>query len=256
MDPRAHAEQPYRRWLPRALRCLAQRREPAVVAWSADGQPEQSLFGIDGSTGAAPLLTPSAAFRARAVHIACHRDPKRWDLLYRVLWRVHVGGEKHLLHRCGEPDVRRFETYHRAVTMDAHRMKGFLRFEQLPDENAGAVQLVAYYEPDHRVLGWVVPHFRKRMGQTPWAILTPDASVTCHEGRYHFGPGARMSASEDGDDIARLWCRFYEAAFNPARSNTPLLDKNLPKRYRKHLTEATTIETLSRDGRRSGGRSS
>ena len=105
-----------------------------------------------------------------------------------------------------------------------------------PKEKAGDSYLVAHYEPDHRILGWVAPHFTRRLGDTSWAILTPDASVTCDRGQCHFGPGVRLLSSEDPDDIAALWCRYYRTTFNRERANTTLLDKNLPQRYRKHLT--------------------
>jgi len=247
MDARTHAEQPYRRWLPQALRCLADRREPGCVMWTAQGDVQQGLFDTESPGPTSGRIAPSEAFHVRARRIACHRDVRRWDVLYRVLWRICAEGEHHLLECPADPDVRRFETFDHAVTMDTHRMKGFLRFQKVTAEQTGDDYFVAHYEPDHRILGWVVPYFAKRLGEAAWAILTPDASVTCTRRRCRFGPGVRLLPSEDSDGIAALWRRYYRATFNPERANTPLLDKNLPPRYRRHLTEAPTIDELSID---------
>jgi len=243
MDPRTHAEQPYRRWLPQAIRSVLDRQEPGSVTWTAEGLAQRGLFDSEPPTMPLPELALSKAFCVRAKRIACHRSVRRWDILYRLLYRIHAEGDRHLLERAGDSDVRRFETFDRAVTIDVHRMKAFLRFQE-PKEKTGDGYLVAHYEPDHRILGWVAPHFIRRLGDTSWAILTPDASVTYDRGRCHFGPGVRLLSSEDPDDIAALWCGYYRTTFNRERANPTLLDKNLPQRYRKHLTEAPTIEQL------------
>lgn len=245
MNPITHAEQPYYAWLAQALTGLANRRSPADTNWTADGRIQKSLFDTDSANAAFTGPALSENFTSKAKRVACHRDTKRWDVLYRILWRLLAQQEKHLLKLAGDPDVRRFETFHRAVAMDAHRMQGFLRFQDITEGSNGDIELVALYEPDHRVLGWVVPYFRRRLGTTHWAILTPYDSVTCRRGEFEFGPGIRRSVQQDTDDIATLWRRFYQATYNPERTNKPLFDKTLPPRYRKHLTEAPTIDNLT-----------
>src|SRR4051812_22052906 len=42
-------------------------------------------------------------FLDTASKVACHRDPSRWNLLYRILWRLQ--SDKRLLHIDSDPDI-------------------------------------------------------------------------------------------------------------------------------------------------------
>lgn len=250
MNALAQAEKPLREWLVHARKCLAYMEAPADVTWTAQGQRESRLFDTgsnDRVFGAKPI---PQVYTAKAAKVACHRDPQRWALLYRILWRIQSQHETYLLELAGDPDVRRFETLYRAVAQDIHRMKAFVRFQDVGDLDTGDVSLVAFYEPDHNILAWVVPHFRKRLGLVNWAILTPWASVTCRQEKFHFGTGVQASPRQCQDGVASLWCRYYRATHNPERTNTPLFDKTLPHRYRRHLTEMPAIEQLSTQERK------
>jgi DNA polymerase len=245
MDPRAFAERPFRRWRPQALACLAEKRPPEDLRWNAAGELEASLFDPAPRRWTGPRPSLPAPFVKRAVTGACHSCPERWEILYRLLWRLVSRRECHLLQQAGDPDLRRFETIHRAVVMDIHHMIAFLRFQQVATGDPDAVELVAHYEPDHSILGWVVPHFIRRLGSTSWAIMTPRASVVHTRGKTQFGPGATRCPSDDPDTAASLWRRYYQASFNPTRANHPLFERTLPRRYRRHLTEAPVIESLT-----------
>ena len=78
-------------------------------ALGAVGRPQGVLGGLrTRDTGRAATLAPrvSARFLAGRPPVACHRDPKRWSLLYRALWR-HTAGEPHLLAWPPIPTSRR-----------------------------------------------------------------------------------------------------------------------------------------------------
>jgi DNA polymerase len=245
MHPHRHAERPYRGWIPQAQVCLSEHRSPEEIGWNAAGVCERNLFAAEAERTGAGRGPWAPAFVRRARKVACHRSAQRWDVLYRALWRIEIRHETHLFNRAGDPDVRRLEDLHRAVAMDIHHMIAFLRFGDIDGEAFGGIRLLARYEPDHAILGWVVPHFMRRLGETSWAILTPQASVTCRNGVCDFGPGWRVTPKQTEDDLATLWRRYYQATYNSERSNPPLFDKSLPLRYRQHLTEASTIEQLT-----------
>ena len=84
--------------------------------------------------GVAPPRVPKR-FLTLAETVALHRQPDRWALMYRVLYRL-THGEPYLLDLAGDPDVRDLNLRHHAVRRDAHKMHAFVRFRLVP-ERAG-----------------------------------------------------------------------------------------------------------------------
>ena len=74
----------------------------------------------------APQRVPGAFLRL-ASGVACHRDPSRWDVLYRVLWRL-THGEPTLLDSTTDPDVRQSIAMDQAVRRAVRRMLATVRF--------------------------------------------------------------------------------------------------------------------------------
>ena len=60
------------------------------------------------------------------------RDPERFALLYRLVWRAHHG-EKHLLEDAADPQVHRVQRLAQAVRRDTHKMRAFVRFREVRD---------------------------------------------------------------------------------------------------------------------------
>ena len=100
-------------WRSAARSLLVREVEPADVFWddgsdgSAGAVPSLLVGGTfvaDGSAVAAEQLcdcpsasrTVPAEFFDAARLVACHRDPSRWRLLYRIAWRL-THGERRLL---------------------------------------------------------------------------------------------------------------------------------------------------------------
>lgn len=68
-----------------------------------------------------------------------------------------------------------------AVRRDLHKMKAFVRFRSVHDERFRAHPEdgplhVAWFEPEHHIVGAVAPFFARRFTQMRWAILTPACS--------------------------------------------------------------------------------
>ena len=62
--------------------------------------------------------------------IALHRDPIKWTLLYRVLYRI-THGEHHLLKIDIDDDVRELRNYGEGLRRDMHKMTAFVRFRKV-----------------------------------------------------------------------------------------------------------------------------
>lgn len=82
-------------------------------------------------SGEHPPTSPGN-FLDTASTVACHRDPGRWNLLYRILWRLQ--SDKKLLHIDSDPDVAQLRSLAHQVRHDLHKMHAFVRFRQIEDE--------------------------------------------------------------------------------------------------------------------------
>jgi len=134
----------------------------------------QSPASVMGAPAGGALSVPRAYVELSAT-VALHCDPRRWDVLYRVLYRL-CHGEPRLLFIETDEDVRRLRLYEGAVGRDVHKMHAFVRFRRatLPD---GRAVFASFYEPDHDVLRRAIPHFVARFGDEAFAIFTPRASA-------------------------------------------------------------------------------
>ena len=183
----------------------------------------------------------SQEFLKLAEFVAMHRDSRRWDLLYRVAYRLARKGERHLLENEVDPDVRSSRLMQKALRRDIHKMHAFVRFRKDDDENE---QYVAWHRPDHLIAEHVGPWFAERFGAMHWAILTPDRSVYWDTHRLRFGPGVPRSEAPAKDDLEYLWKSYYASVFNPARVNVPAMKKEMAVRHWATLPEAALIPGL------------
>ena len=141
---------------------------------------------------AAMAIVPASFLRLCEI-VVLHRDPERFALLYRLLWRlVHEPG---LRSDPIDADMLTAQQMGQAVRRDLHKMKAFLRFRPVEegestDMGASALHL-GWFEPVHHILEAAAPWFVRRFAQQRWAILTPDRSVrwTPASERLEFGPG-------------------------------------------------------------------
>jgi uracil-DNA glycosylase len=223
---------------------------PEGVAWRDDGSaPDLQVSGtLRGEDGATFRVPPRFVDLARQV--ICHRSSERMGLLYRLLWRL-AHGERALLEICVDPDVRRAVQMAKAVRRDMHKMKAFVRFRQVACVKPE--QFVAWFEPEHHVVGAVAPFFRARFANMRWSILTPDCSVHWDGAALSFAPGATQQNAPAGDALDDLWRTYYAHIFNPARLKIQAMRAEMPVRYWRNLPEARLIKPLVREARQRTG---
>ena len=84
-------------WRTTARRFLAQQIPPEQILWQDVTQapllslPTPASEPSGEEPGLQSILSPNKvprAFLPLAQLVSCHRDPNRWPLLYRLLWRV------------------------------------------------------------------------------------------------------------------------------------------------------------------------
>ncbi|MEO6753872.1 MAG: TIGR03915 family putative DNA repair protein, partial [Chthoniobacteraceae bacterium] len=227
-------------WREQARMLLAQGVMPDEVLWS-DDVAEAALFETEeiavAKTGPVPKVP--AAFLEIARTAAAHTDPRRWAALYRVLWRLTRGGERHLLSIPTDREMRQVQQWCKAIGRDIHKMHAFVRFRLVgTDEATGREQFIAWFEPEHRIVRLAAPFFQKRFTGMDWAILTPHECVHWDGTALHFTPGVPRSAAPDKDALDGLWRTYYRSIFNPARLKVKAMQAEMPKKYWKNLPEA------------------
>ncbi|WP_219214714.1 UdgX family uracil-DNA binding protein [Variovorax boronicumulans] len=243
---------------------LARQVPPEDVVWHTRASAESDLFAAletprAQGVGSASAIVPPAFVRLCET-VVLHDDPDRFGLLYRLLWRlVH---EPTLRRDPLDADRVRAQHMAQAVRRDMHKMKAFVRFRPLPQDDGEPTLHVAWFEPDHHIVEAVAPFFVRRFATMRWAILTPERSVQWHpgatadadggealptEGRLDFGPGARREDAPPADAGEALWLTYYRHIFNPARLKLAMMQKEMPRRYWQNLPEAVLIAPLAAD---------
>jgi len=198
-----------------------------------------------------PALRVPREFLQLCERVVLHRDPGRFALMYRLLWRL--AHEPGLRHDPLDPDRLRLQHLARAVKRDMHKMRAFVRFRPVPEPDGGTLH-IAWFEPDHWITEANAPFFARRFTQMRWAILTPDGSVHWDGARLHTGPAAQRSDAPPPDAGEALWLTYYRNIFNPARLKLDMMRKEMPTRYWKNLPEAALIGELAKTAHARSGR--
>lgn len=199
-----------------ARQLLAQQVPPEAVAWhleppvDAYTEPQLPQASRPRNVARAATAIVPASFTRLCEFVVLHRDPQRFSLLYRLLWRlVH---EPALRNDPNDGDMVQAQHMAHAVRRDIHKMKANLRMRAVRD--AGGQELhVGCYEPAHHVVEAVGPWLAKRLAAPRWAVFTPERSVRCEHGKLRFGPGVPSRDLPGPDAGDADWLACYERVF-------------------------------------------
>jgi uracil-DNA glycosylase len=227
-------------------------REAARALLRADVPPERARFRIGDASAALfdaePIPPPTTrppprvprAFPPLAERAALHREPERFVLLYRLLWRLQQAPR--LLELTTDADVARATELAKNVKRDAHKLHAFLRFREITAEDGP--RFVAWFEPTHHILRAEAGFFVRRFAQLRWSILSPDLCAHWDGTALAFSPGARRSDAPAADAKEELWLAYFAAIFNPARLKPAAMRSEMPRKYWHNLPEAALIPGL------------
>lgn len=238
-------EDDFDRWREQARQLLAAATAPHAVVW--EDQANRQLFAAEPLASYAGQMRPvrvPKALLSELKRAALYRTPGRWNLLYRILWRV-VNGERQAM-LAGDSDGSELQRRIKAVSREAHHLHAFLRFHPLPDDQD--LDYVAWHEPAHDILASASLHFAERLGRQRWLIATPRDAVW-YDGqqldyRQPCPPEWQLRArAVRGKDDA-LWETYYASIFNPARLNRKVMQGHMPLRFWAGLTEGKLIPLL------------
>ena len=215
------------------------------IEWTLEGETP-GLFG--GDDAPAPrediVLNVPKAFPGLAKQVCASRDPGVFFLLYRLLLRVSADGR--LLTNRADPDVQRAEEIAKNIRRDMHKMKAFLRFREVEQDECQRRRFISWFEPDHRIEELVAGFFTRRFADMDWVIVTPEVTTMFEDGvlTQRAVESAPMALE---DETEELWRTYYANIFNPARLKTKAMQAEMPKKYWKNLPEAALIPGLIAD---------
>jgi DNA polymerase len=178
---------------------------PEAVRWQVGGTGD-ALPPAEGGFGLARALVELAALAIQA------RDPDRFALLYRLVWRAHAG--ERVLELAADPDAGAARTLALAVRAEAHRMRTHLRFLPVGSRYLG------WYVPAHFVLEANAQLLAHRFPAPHWSVLTPE--MAAHWDGAALTLGAGVGPPEDDAALAALWRRDGAALLAEARPGTAI----------------------------------
>ena len=193
-----------------ATRLLARQVPPDTVTWSA--APAAALEEEDIDAGRAAIRNRAAraiipqSFVRMSELVVLHRDPQRFDLLYRSLWRLVY--EPELKNDFGDLDLSRLRQMAQAVRRDIQKMKAKLAFRPL--QVRGGTMQVGWYEPAHYISETVGAWFAKQEPAAHWILLTPDRSMRWDGEKLLSAPA--VAPMRNGETITDAdWGRVLDA---------------------------------------------
>jgi DNA polymerase len=154
-----------------------------------------------------------AKFVELARDVILHRDPQRFALLYRLLWRVRHHHD--LLDDTTDPDVAQAGAMVQAVHRDERRMQSSLRFHEIGRERTS--RYVAWYAPEHHIVEAAATFFARRYADMPWSILTPNVSAHFDGSIISFADGVGDAEAPSADRLEETWRLYAANLFPPAR---------------------------------------
>lgn len=172
---------------------------PADIIWeagAADGFSD-AVRGLASrpppSTTALNAIVPRSFLRLTEL-VVLHRDESRFDLLYRLLWRmIHEPN----VATPGDADMALAQRMGQAVRREVFRMKASVQLRQVG--MLGTVPLrFGWFEPRHHVTEEVAAALVRSQPEPAWLLVTPDRSALWDGSRLLCGPGdAKGAAARD-----------------------------------------------------------
>ena len=186
---------------------------PETITWSIGADKLSAGDPLPDGTGSFGVPRALVALAAQAIQA---RDPDRFDLLYRLVWRAQAG--EPVLEQRDDPELARARRLALAVRAEAHRMRTHLRFLPLQDTNP--TLHLGWDAPAHSVLEANAQLLAQRFAGLHFAILTPDTSAHWDGAELRFGPGLDPALVPDDNALAAQWHDYGPDILAGARVGT------------------------------------
>jgi probable DNA metabolism protein len=127
----------------------------------------------------------------------------------------------------------------RKVTLEKHRMLGFVRFTKLNNDI-----FYSSISPDHNILSLIANHFSERFQDQKWIIhdLRREIAIIYNEKEWVLSIMPKdyieiEKMRENSEQYENLWKNYFANITIKERINPKLQKRMMPVRYREHLIE-------------------
>ncbi|HET7883157.1 MAG TPA: UdgX family uracil-DNA binding protein, partial [Acetobacteraceae bacterium] len=180
------------------------------VRWSVrshdeDGDP---LLEETGSFSVSRTLVQLASLAIQA------REPRRFDLLYRLVWHANAGDKP------PEEAMGRAQGLAYAVRAETHKMRTLLRY--LPVEAGGQTRYIGWYEPAHFVVEANAQLIARRFPTLAFSILTPEGCAHWDTEELRYSQGVSRSTIKDDAGLTSWWASHGARLEQQARTGTAI----------------------------------
>lgn len=193
----------------------------------SDKEGESSLFDENIYSDKSAIVKTEGldVERLKTVFLACDKD------VYRLIVKRYFEAMDGAFTMESTARARELES---AVNREAHKFKGFIRFEQTE------LGFFARISPKNNVLPIIAPHFWRRFGDD--RVIFDDkrgVAAIISKGGYRFVSAKldRFEKSDNEREFERLWRKFFESVSIKERQNKKLQQNFVPLRYREHMGE-------------------
>jgi uracil-DNA glycosylase len=187
---------------------------PEQVRWSVRSHDEEGdpLQDQAGSFGVSRALVSLASLAIQA------REPDRFDLLYRLVWRANAG--ERVLQTTTDPELRRAQGLAFAVRAEAHRMRTLVRY--LPVQEGKRTRYLGWYEPAHYVLEANAQLIARRFPDLPFSVLTPDGGAHWDGTELRFSTGVARKSVPNDEGLRSWWRSHHVDLLSESRIGTAI----------------------------------
>lgn len=132
--------------------------------------------------------------------------------------------------------VIKVQKYSNMVRREAHKLKGFVRFEDFNNI------LYSKLSPEHDVLELLVPHFKNRLSNETWIIedIKRKKAVFYKNNEYKLISTINLNLDRfksNDKEYKDLWKSFIKSVTINERKNLRCQMNFMPKKYWKYMTE-------------------
>lgn len=182
-----------------------------------------------------------AALDAVCYAAACPH-PGKADAIYRmIVLGLYLPDGKQVVNYLQNPDVLLVMKLRQKAWHEAHRMMGFLRFEELKNG-----VLYGKFRSPFGILPLIAPHFANRYQQEDWMIRDENRGLMAIHRKNSFWfltDAAELNLeylerySEREEEFQQLWKSFCKSIAIEERRNPRCQQNLLPLRFRPCMTE-------------------
>jgi DNA polymerase len=202
----------------RANAFLARQVLPADIDWHSGALAASGLkFHGKGIVAALPpsalhSIVPRSFMRLTEL-VVLHRAANRFELMYRILWRlVH---EPELAGASGDRDLDLAHSMAQAVRRDVLKVRKSLQVRALAPLD-GVDLAVGWCEPQHQVTELLADALSRTLPTPPWLLASPDRCVLWTGRHLLCGPGLSPATARAHTDA-----QWHELAAELARAPVP-----------------------------------